>query len=1235
MTAFARRISNALLVAALLPIVLAVISSPVAAQTFSQVPALAFTKPFGGANPLPQIVTVASTDGSSIRFTPVASTFSGGSWLSISPSGTGCCFTPEAITATVTADNTLAAGTYTGQIVFTSYPTGNITMTVPVTLTVASTSSPFFDNTTGQVSFSLQTNGTGAPSQSIQIRNGGTGSLPWTGTATTSDGGGWLTASPLTGTAPSTVTIGIAVQNLPGGGSVPGTFVGMLTFQATGSSATVPICVTVGDNVFRQINPIAFSMPFGGANPLPQILTVAGTGTSIRFTPTVATAKGGAWLTISPSGVGCCFTPESFTASVNASTLAAGTYTAEITFTEYPSSNLSITVPVTLTIAATNAKFIDNMTGQVSFSLQTGAGSTPAQSIQIRNGATGIFTWTAATSTADNGDWLHITPATGSTPGVVSVSIEPLNLPNQGQIPGTFIGQISFQTAGSSVTVPVSVMVGDNVFRQVNPIAFSMPFGGPNPLPQILTVAGTGTSIRFTPTVATGKGGSWLTISPSGVGCCFTPEAFTVSVNASTLASGTYTGEITFTQYPSANLSITVPVTLNVAATGTKFFDGVPGQISFSLQTSATNVPAQTFQIRNAGTGTFNWTAVSSTADGNNWLTVSPLSGTTPSTITVSVDPTQLPNLGQVPGTFVGQIAFTTVGSTVSVPISVTVGDNVFRQINPIAFTMPFGGPNPLSQVITVAGTGTSVRFTPTVTNGKGGSWLSITPSGVGCCFTPEAFTVSVNASTLAVGTYVGEIDLIEYPSGTPSMSIPVTLTVEASGTKFFDNMPGQLSFSVQTGATAVTAQTIQVRNAGSGLLSWTSSVSTADGNNWLTITPNTGSTPKDVTVNITASNLPNQAQIPGTFVGQIVFLTATGNATIPVTVVVGDNVFRQINPLTFSMLSGGPNPLPQTVIVAGTGTSIRFTPTFTTSKGGNWLTVSPVGTGCCFTPEAFNVSVDATTLPAGTYAGEINFIQYPSGILSLTVPVALTVAAPGTAFFDNTPGQISFSFAPSTQNPAAQTIQILNGGSGALQWTRTASTADASPWLSATPGSGTAPSTVTVRVATNKLPGHGLIAGTYIGRVAFQSKNGGTTVGVSVDVGDPVFTQLPAVTFNATQGINPTPQTLNIASTSGSIRFTPVPANGKGGNWLSVSPSGLGCCFTPTTVTATVNSASLADGTYIGQITFTQYPSNLEAMTVPVILNVTGPLDPWANLPDGVAAMLLGSANPWTTGGE
>jgi len=53
--------------------------SPLHSQTFQTVPAMSFTMPFAGANPLPQIVTIATTSGA-LRFTPVASTTSGGNW---------------------------------------------------------------------------------------------------------------------------------------------------------------------------------------------------------------------------------------------------------------------------------------------------------------------------------------------------------------------------------------------------------------------------------------------------------------------------------------------------------------------------------------------------------------------------------------------------------------------------------------------------------------------------------------------------------------------------------------------------------------------------------------------------------------------------------------------------------------------------------------------------------------------------------------------------------------------------------------------------------------------------------------------------------------------------------------------------------------------------------------------------------------------------------------------------
>ena len=71
------------------------LASPLHAQTFQTVPALAFTKAFAGAEPLPQVLTIAYTDQTTVRFTVAASTNSGGSWLSTSPTGGGCCFTPS------------------------------------------------------------------------------------------------------------------------------------------------------------------------------------------------------------------------------------------------------------------------------------------------------------------------------------------------------------------------------------------------------------------------------------------------------------------------------------------------------------------------------------------------------------------------------------------------------------------------------------------------------------------------------------------------------------------------------------------------------------------------------------------------------------------------------------------------------------------------------------------------------------------------------------------------------------------------------------------------------------------------------------------------------------------------------------------------------------------------------------------------------------------------------------
>lgn len=338
-------------------------------------------------------------------------------------------------------------------------------------------------------------------------------------------------------------------------------------------------------------------------------------------------------------------------------------------------------------------------------------------------------------------------------------------------------------------------------FEAVPALSFTTVFAGANPLPQVLAIATTGAQFNFSATPSTTTGGPWLQVTPSGNNCCVTPSFVTVSVNATGLTAATYSGQIVFANYPSATVTMTVPVTLIVAPSGGTFFDDMPGQASFSLAPGG-SPPLQTIQVRNGGTGTLNWSVTHSTADGGNWLTVPVTAGTAPSMVTVEIAPASLPGGGATTGTFVGQLLFQGAGTSVTVPVSVTVGTSIFTQVNPLAFTMPFAGSNPLPQVISLASPGANFNVSSAVYTGNGGNWLSISNLGNNCCVTAEAITVNVDASTLPAGTYTGEIVFLQYSSRTLGMTVPVTLTVAAPGTTFFDSVPGELSFFRTTSST-------------------------------------------------------------------------------------------------------------------------------------------------------------------------------------------------------------------------------------------------------------------------------------------------------------------------------------------------------------------------------------------------------------------------------------------------
>jgi len=703
------------------------------------------------------------------------------------------------VTASVNAPATLAPGIYTAEIVFDSTD-GTRTMNVPVTLVVDHASSTFFGDLPGQLDFSMTTAGDAPPPQPIQIRNGGEGTLSWTASTSTADGGNWLSLSATSGTAPSTISAKIVPANLPGAGLVAGTYTGQIVLKTSGDVETIPVSVVVGAGGFKQVNGLNFTMTYGGANPLPQVFTLASTGANFSFFASASSSTGGNWLQISPSYDGCCgiSTPYAMTASVSAAAdLPVGIYSAEI-LVNSSGENVGIAIPVTLTVEEPTASFFDNLPGQVTFSMATAGKTPPPQAIQIRNAGAGTLDWTGSTSTSDGGSWLSLSATSGTATSTITAKVNPSNLPGKGLIAGTFTGEIVLTTDGDIATIPVTFVVGANVFRQVNALNFTMTYGGGNPLPQVIPVVSTGTNFTVFASASSATGGNWLQISPSYYGCCGlgTPEIITVSVAAPTgLAVGTYTSQVEILS-SDGTMSMVVPVTLTVEAASSTYFDDVPGLLGFSFKTGGTAPPNQTFQIRNGGAGTLDWTLTTSTSDGGAWLSVSAASGTALSNVTVSVVTKNLPGAGLVAGIYTGQIVLQTAGDTVTIPVTVDLGANVFQQITPLSFSKAYGGDNPSAQSFSVTSTGSAFDFFAVASNDRGGNWLQINPSYDGCCGLGTPTTISVSADpavTLAAGVYTGEI-LVTSSGGGLATSIPVTLTVAGNkhvATPVFDPPTG------------------------------------------------------------------------------------------------------------------------------------------------------------------------------------------------------------------------------------------------------------------------------------------------------------------------------------------------------------------------------------------------------------------------------------------------------------
>ena len=259
--------------------------------------------------------------------------------------------------------------------------------------------------------------------------------------------------------------------------------------------------------------------------------------------------------------------------------------------------------------------------------------------------------------------------------------------------------------------------------------------------------------------------------------------------------------------------------------------------------------------------------------------------------------------------------------------------------------------------------------------------------------------------------------------------------------------------------------------------------------------------------------------------------------------------------------------------------------------------------------------SVNTASLVAGTYAGTIQ-LALSSGE-NFTLPVVLSIASSQQSLILSQSG-LYFQAVQGGSSPPAQSVSVINGGTGSLNFTAAVSTLSGGTWLSVSPASGSADASSGASVGIS-VSSDGLAPATYYGTVQISAAglpNSPQTVSVVLTVASPA--QSPGPTLSSTGLIfvaqaggtaaaartitvtNPSPNTLKFSTTAFSDTST---------NFYTVTPSS-GTLTSGQPLTLSVQPATgLTAGVYTGSVTLvfadattqTTYQHRLEVVLIVV----------------------------------
>jgi len=471
-----------------------------------------------------------------------------------------------------------------------------------------------------------------------------------------------------------------------------------------------------------------------------------------------------------------------------------------------------------------------------------------------------------------------------------------------------------------------------------------------------------------------------------------------------------------------------------------------PQTLNFGFQQGGSLRAAQSLSL--AGTsGAVRYTASVSSAAAA-WLFASPLSGTTPASILVSVSPL---SLGA--GAYSGTITITPQdggGTAIAVTVNLSVSDLPTLLAGPVSLSFSYrtddAGP-PRAQTVSVFTTGASARFTVTPNTAEGGNWLWLSNSSGQ---SPAVVQVSVQVGSLSPGTYQGQLLVAAERTSPGTVAVPVFLTVTSPPPPELAISSTQLSVALVQGSPPVQQQ-LDVLNLGFGPLDFAAEIRTLSGGSWLSVGASSGRATPASRFSLTFAVDPGNLA-PGVYLGEIAVraLNADQRKTLSVTLAVSRKPAMLVSQsgLEFIAIRGGGTTPPQCVAVLSTGSgSIAWnTEAETLSRGGNWLRVSPAaGVSAAGRVPEVCISADARGLDPGQYYGLVRIkgdaANSPQAI-SILLSVLDANQSPGPMVHPTGIVAVGQTGAP---NPAAQQVTITNLGGQPVSFASTGALTPAS----------------------------------------------------------------------------------------------------------------------------------------------------------------------------------------------